>query len=195
VIDKPIQHRLGGALFFKQNTHRYGSGINFQWWFKEWSLIWNSGSWNQRTYPEPLAFFRSSHETHSFFENKKNPKQEVLTNPRTTQHWLKPVLAGYCFFFFIISQVGYFLFYIFLDHTNYQYQKKLIKKLDPLLINFIIKIIPTFVNVFGYVFGNNCWSCVRVSSQIPTLRITLSSKGRPYKVDFWFSFLLFFSLL
>lgn len=100
--DKPIQHRfkveLGGALFFKENTHGYGSGINFQWWFKEWSLSWNCGSWNQRTYPELLAFFRSSHEIHSFFEIFKNPKQEVLTNPRTTQYWLKLVLAGYCFF-------------------------------------------------------------------------------------------------
>jgi hypothetical protein len=129
VIDKPIQHRfkseLGGALFFKENTHGYGSGINFQWWFKDWSLSLNCGSWNQRTYPEPLPFFRSSHETHSFFENFKNPKQEVLTNPITTQYCLKLLLAGYFFFFFffIISQLGYFLFYIYFDHTKYQYQK------------------------------------------------------------------------
>jgi hypothetical protein len=70
------------------------------------------------------------------------------------------VLVGFFFFFFFHNQSGrlFLILHFFLSH-KVSISKKLIKKLDPLVINFIIKIIPTFVNVFGYVFGNNC-QCV-----------------------------------
>jgi hypothetical protein len=37
------------------------------------------------------------------------------------------------------------------------------------VISFIVKVIFLIINLFKF-FGNNCQSCIRVSSQIPTLR-------------------------
>jgi hypothetical protein len=68
------------------------------------------------------------------------------------------MLIGYWVFI-----TNHLLLLIFLPH------QVLVFFLEYSILNFIVKVIFLIINLFNF-FGNNCQSCIRVNSQIPTLR-------------------------
>jgi hypothetical protein len=56
------------------------------------------------------------------------------------------------FFSFIIGKLGLLLLF----WTTHGVNIKILEEFSPLIIHFTIKLIPQAINLFSYLWGNNC---------------------------------------